>query len=156
MTKTCSTILTSKIPSMMKDPESFTIPVSIGGQKIGLALCDLGASINLMPLLIYNKLGIGEARPTTVTLQLTDRSSTYLEGKIEDFLVQVDKFIFPADFIILDYDADKKVSIILGRSFLATGKALVDVHKGELTIRVQDQEVKFSVHDSMKFPAESK
>ncbi|XP_022156728.1 uncharacterized protein LOC111023573 [Momordica charantia] len=154
LTNSCSIILTSKIPAKMKDPRSFTILVSIEGQHIGLALCDPGASINLLPLSIYNKLGIGKARPTTVTLQLADRSIMHLEGKIEDVLVQVDKFIFPADFIILDYDADKEVPIILGRPFLATGRALVDVHKGELTMRVQDQEVKFLVHDSMKFPAD--
>ncbi|XP_022148332.1 uncharacterized protein LOC111017013 [Momordica charantia] len=139
VTKACSNIHTSKITAKMKDPRYFTIPVSIGGQKIGLALCDLGASINLMPLSIYNKLGIGEARPTTVTLQLADRSITHLERKIEDVLVQVDKFIFPADFIILDYDVDKELPIILVRPFLATGRALVDIHKGELTMRVQDQ-----------------
>ncbi|XP_022158733.1 uncharacterized protein LOC111025193 [Momordica charantia] len=119
LTKACSTILTVKIPEKMKDPGSFTIPVAIGGQKIGQALCDLGASINLMPLSIYKKLGMGEARPTTITLQLADRSITHPEGKIEDVLVQVDKFIFPADFIILDYDADTKVPIILGRQFLS-------------------------------------
>ncbi|XP_022144473.1 uncharacterized protein LOC111014154 [Momordica charantia] len=112
MTKACSTTLTSKIPTKMKDPQSFTIPVSIGGQQIGLASCDLGASINLMSLSIY-KLGIGKARPTTVTLQLADRSITHPEGKIEDVLVQVDKFIFPVDFIILDYDADKEVPIMM-------------------------------------------
>ncbi|XP_022158748.1 uncharacterized protein LOC111025212 [Momordica charantia] len=114
MTKACSSILTSKILAKMKDPRSFTIPISIGGQKIGLAFCDLGASINLMPLSINNKLGIGEARPTIVTLQLADRFITHLEGKFEDVLVQVDKFISPADFIILDYDVDKEVPIILG------------------------------------------
>ncbi|XP_022158977.1 uncharacterized protein LOC111025423 [Momordica charantia] len=139
MTKACSNILTSKILAKMKDPGSFTIPVSVGRQQIGLTLCDLGASINLMPLFIYNKLGIGEARPTTETLHFADRSITHPKGKIEDILVQVDKFIFPADFIILDYDADKEVPIILGRPFLAIGRALVDVHKGELTMRVQDQ-----------------
>ncbi|XP_022148334.1 uncharacterized protein LOC111017014 [Momordica charantia] len=154
MTKACSNILTSKIPAKMKDPRSFTIPISIGGQKIGLALCDLGASINLIPLSIYNKLGIGEARPTTVTLQLADQSLTHPEGKIEDVLVQVDKFIFPIDFIILDYDADKEVHIIIRRPFLATERALVNVHKGKLTMRVLDQEVKFSVYGSMIFPAE--
>ncbi|XP_022156804.1 uncharacterized protein LOC111023637 [Momordica charantia] len=122
MTKACSSILMSKIPAKMKDPRSFTIPVSIGGQQIGIALCDLGASINLMPLSIYSKLGIKEARPTTVTVQLADRSITHPEGKIEDVSVQVDEFIFPADFIILDYDADKKVPIILGRPFLTTGE----------------------------------
>ncbi|XP_024963120.1 uncharacterized protein LOC112503288 [Cynara cardunculus var. scolymus] len=91
------------------------------GKEIGKALCDLGASINLMPLSVFNTLGIGEARPTTVTLQLANRSIAYPKGKIEDVLVQVDKFIFPADFIILDFEADKDIPIILERPFLATG-----------------------------------
>ncbi|XP_022156967.1 uncharacterized protein LOC111023795 [Momordica charantia] len=94
--------------------------ISIGGQKIGQALCDLGVSINLMPLSVYKRLGMGEVRPKTVTLQFSDRSIAHLEGKIEDVLVQVDKFIFPSDFIVLDFDADRDVSIILGRPFLAT------------------------------------
>lgn len=93
----------------MKDQGSFSIPISIGGQKIRQTLCDLGAGINLMSLSIYKKLGVGEVRPTTVTLQLADRSNTYPGGKIKDVLVQVDKFIFPADFIILDYAADKEI-----------------------------------------------
>ncbi|XP_022156296.1 uncharacterized protein LOC111023221 [Momordica charantia] len=113
LTKECSAILTEKLPQKMGDPGSFTIPVSIGGKNVGHALCDLGPSINLMPLSVYQKLGIREARPTTVTLQLADRFITHPEGKIEDVLVQVDKFIFPADFIILDYVDDKKIPIIL-------------------------------------------
>ncbi|KAJ9543636.1 LOW QUALITY PROTEIN: hypothetical protein OSB04_023343 [Centaurea solstitialis] len=150
LTQECSAILTCKIPPKLKDPGSFTIPCSIGGQEVGLALCDLGASINLMPLSVFNKLGIGEVRPTTVTLQLADRSIAYPKGKIEDILVKVDKFIFPADFIILDCEVDKKVPIILGRPFLATGRALIDVHKGELTMRVNDPQVTFNVFNSLK------
>ncbi|XP_022156989.1 uncharacterized protein LOC111023818 [Momordica charantia] len=152
LTKEFSAILTGKLPQKMGDPGSFTIPVLIGGKNVGHALCDLGASINLMPLSVYQKLGIGEARPITVTLQLADRSITYLEGKIEDVLVQVDKFIFPADFIILDYEADKEIPIILGRPFLSTGRALIDVHNGELTIRVNDQQVTLSIFNSIKYP----
>ena len=91
----------------MKDSGSFTLPCSIGGMDVGQALCDLGASINLMPFSIFKNLGIGEASPTTVTLQLANRSIKHPKGKIEDVLVKVDKFIFPADFIILDYEADK-------------------------------------------------
>jgi hypothetical protein len=150
LTKECSAILTCKIPPKLKDPGSFTIPCSIGGQEVGHALCDLGASINLMPLSVFNKLGIGEVRPTTVTLQLADRSIAYPKGKIEDILVKVDKFIFPADFLILDCEADKKVPIILGRPFLATGRTLIDVQKGELTMRVNDQQVTFNVFNSLK------
>ncbi|XP_062081084.1 uncharacterized protein LOC133785884 [Humulus lupulus] len=135
----CSAILKNKIPPKLKDPGSFTIPCSIGGRDVGRVLCDLGASINLMPMSIFKKLGIGEARPTTVTLQLADRSMAHLEGNIEDVLVQVDEFIFLADFIILNYEADKDVPIILGRPFLATGRTLIDVQKWELTMRVNAQ-----------------
>ncbi|KAH9658480.1 hypothetical protein KPL70_023512 [Citrus sinensis] len=147
-------MLQSKIPQKMKDPGSFTIPCSIGTKYSGKALCDLGASINLMPLSVFKKLGVGEYRPTTVTLQLADRSHAYLERKIEDVLVKVDKFIFLVDFIVLDFKADKEVPIILGRPFLATGKTLIDVQKGELTMRVNDQQVTFNVLDSMKSPDE--
>ncbi|XP_060969103.1 uncharacterized protein LOC133036595 [Cannabis sativa] len=154
LTEGCSAMLKSKIPPKLKDPGSFTIPISIGGRDVGRALCDLGASINLMPMSTFRKLGIGEARPTTVTLQLADRSMAHPEGKIEDVLVQVDKFIFPADFIILDYEADREVPIILGRPFLATGRTLIDVQNGELTMRVNDQKVTFNVFNAMRFPDE--
>ncbi|KAM6544070.1 hypothetical protein CsatB_008517 [Cannabis sativa] len=152
LTEGCSAMLKSKIPPKLKDPGSFTIPISIGGRDVGRALCDLGASINLMPMSIFRKLGIGEARPTTVTLQLADRSMAHPEGKIEDVLVQVDKFIFPADFIILDYEEDREVPIILGRPFLATGRTLIDVEKGELTMRAQDQQATFKVFHPMRAP----
>ncbi|XP_024964149.1 uncharacterized protein LOC112504442 [Cynara cardunculus var. scolymus] len=154
LTKECSALLTCKIPPNLKDPGSFTIPCSIGGKEVGHALCDLGASINLMPLSIFNQLGIGEVRPMTVTLQLADRSLAYSKGKIEDILVKVDKFIFPADFLVLDYEADRNVLIILGRPFLATGRTLIDVQKGELTMSVNDQQVTFNVFKTLKFNGE--
>ena len=152
LTEGCSAMLKSKIPPKLKDPGSFTIPCTIGGRDVGRALCDLGASINLMPMSIFKKLGIGEARPTTVTLQLADRSMAHPDGKIEDVLVQVDKFIFPADFIILDYEEDREVPIILGRPFLATGRTLIDVEKGELTMRAQDEQATFKVFHPMRAP----
>ena len=83
---------------------------------------------------IFRKLGIGEVG--TVTLQLSNRSLAHPEGKIEDVLVRVDKFIFPTDLVILDFEANKEVSITLGRSFLATRRTLIGVQKGELTMRV--------------------
>ncbi|XP_024033486.1 uncharacterized protein LOC112095610 [Citrus clementina] len=134
-----SYMLQNKIPAKVKDLRSFTIQCSIGTRYAGRALCDLGASINLMTLSVFKQLEVGECRPTTVTLQLANRSHVYPEGKIEDVLVKVDKFIFPVDFIVLDFEADKEVPIILGRPFLATGKTLIDVQKGELTMRVNDQ-----------------
>ena len=102
-----------------------------------------------MSLSIFKKLNLGEARPTTVTLQLADRSLTHPRDIIEEVLVKVDKFIFSTDFIILDMEEDKEVSIILGRPFLAT-RALIDVHKGELRLRVQDEEVTFKVFNAIK------
>ncbi|KAH9771738.1 hypothetical protein KPL71_012802 [Citrus sinensis] len=154
LTQESSRMLQSKIPQKMKDPGSFTIPCSIGTKYSGKALCDLGASINFMHLSVFKQLGVGECRPTTVTLQLADRSHAYPEGKIEDVLVKVDKFIFLVDFIVLDFEADKEVPIILERPFLATGKTLIDVQKGELTMRVNDQQVTFNVLDAMKSPDE--
>ncbi|KAI3719843.1 hypothetical protein L6452_20748 [Arctium lappa] len=154
LTEGCSALLTNKIPPKLKDLGSFTIPCSIGGKEVGKALCDLGASVNLMPLSIFNSLGIGEARPTTVTLILADKTVAYPKGKIEDVLVQVDKFIFPADFIILDFEADQDIPILLGRPFLATGRTLIDVQKGELTMRLQDQKVTFNVFNSLKYPTD--
>ncbi|XP_038889323.1 uncharacterized protein LOC120079233 [Benincasa hispida] len=102
------------IPPKMRDPGSFTIPCSIDGLYIGQALCDLGASINLMPFSIFKQLNFGQLAPTTVTLQLADRSLVHPEGKVKNVLVTIDKFILLADFIILDYEADKDVPIILG------------------------------------------
>ena len=105
-----------------------------------------------MPWSIFKKLKLGEACPTIVTLQLADRSLTHPHGIIEDVLVKMEKFIFPADFIILDKQEDKEVPIILGRPFLATGRTMIDVQKGELRLRVQAEEVTFNVFNSIKHP----
>ena len=107
-----------------------------------------------MPLSIFRWLGLGEARPTTVTLQLADRSLKHPRGVIEDVPVKVDKFIFPTDFIVLDMEGDKEIPIILGRPFLAIGRAMIDVQKGEMKLRVQDDEVRFSVFNAVRHPAE--
>ena len=155
LTEECSAIIQRKLPQKLKDPGSFTVPCEIGGLVFEKALCDLGASINLMPLSIFRRLGLGEAKPTRVTLQMADRSIKHPRGVIEDVLVKVDKFIFPADFVVLDMDEDRDIPIILGRPFLATGKALIDVQKGELRLRVQDEEVTFNVFKAMKLPEAS-
>ncbi|XP_038896297.1 uncharacterized protein LOC120084566 [Benincasa hispida] len=127
LTYECSALFQNNLPAKMKDPRTFTLPCTIEGKMVGNALCDLGASINLMPLSIFKKLDIGKARPTMTTLQLADRSIKLPEGKIEDVLVQVDKFFFPTDFVILDYEADREIPIILGCPFLTTGQTLIDV-----------------------------
>ena len=107
-----------------------------------------------MPLSVFRKLGLGEAKATTVTLQLADRSLTHPRGIIEDVLIKVEKFIFPADFLILDMEEDKDVPLILGRPFLATGRALIDVHRGQLILRLGDEQVSFNVFKAIKFPSE--
>ncbi|XP_022889199.1 uncharacterized protein LOC111404654 [Olea europaea var. sylvestris] len=89
-----------------KDPGSFTIPCTIGSSSFDKALCDLGASINLMPLSVFKKLGLGKVKLTIVTLQLANRSLTYPQGIIEDVIVKVNKFIFPANFVVLDMEED--------------------------------------------------
>ncbi|KAL8104548.1 hypothetical protein AgCh_028673 [Apium graveolens] len=129
LTEECNVMLQQKLPPKLKDPESFTISCTIGNLSFDKCLCDLGVSINLMPLSVFKKLGLPNPKPVNMSLQLADRSITYPRGVVEDVLVKVDKLIFPADFVILDFEEDKKISIILGRPFLATGNGLdVDVY----------------------------
>ncbi|XP_042992364.1 uncharacterized protein LOC122318797, partial [Carya illinoinensis] len=150
LSEECSAILQKKLPQKLKDPGSFTLPCTIGNSFFDKVLCDLGASINLMPLSVCRKLGLEEMKPTTISLQLADRSIKYPRGIIEDVLVKVDKFIFPADFVVLDMEEDEEVPLILGRPFLATGRALIDVQKGELTLRVNKEEVMFNIYQAMR------
>ena len=150
LTATCSAVRKKKLPEKMKDPESFTIPCTIGGFEIKKALCDSGASINLMPLSVARKLSLGELTPITVTLQMADRTMAKPEGVIEDVLVKVGKFVFPVDFIILDIEEDSQVPLLLGRPFLATGAALIDMQKGVLTLRVGEEAADFNMLKSLK------
>ncbi|XP_073033769.1 uncharacterized protein [Primulina eburnea] len=103
-----------------------------------------------MPFSTYRDLKLGEVKPTTITLQLANWSLTYPHGIVEDVLVKTDKFIFPADFVILDMEKDQDAPLIFGRPFLATGKALIDVHKGELTLRVGGEAVIFNIYKAIK------
>lgn len=108
-----------------------------------------------MPLYIFRKLSLGEAKTTTVTLQLADRSQTHPRGIIENVLIKVEKFIFPADFLILDMEEDKDVPLILGIPFLATGRALIDVQRRQLILRLGKEQISFNVFKAMKSPTES-
>ena len=150
LTATCSAVIRKELPEKMKDPGSFTIPCIIGGVEFQKALCDSGASINLMPLSIAKKLSLGEFIPTTITLQMADRSMVKPEGVLEDVLVTVGKFVFPVDFIILDMEADSQVPLLLGRPFLATGAALIYMQKGVLTLRVGEEAAAFNLIKGMQ------
>ena len=150
LTATCSAVIKKNLPEKMKDPRSFTIPCTIGGLEIQKALCDSGASIDLMPLSVARRLSLGELTPTTVTLQMADRTMAKSEGIIEDVLVKVGKFVFPIDFIILDIEEDSQVPLLLGSPFLATGAALIDMQKGVLTLRVGEEAADFNLLQSLK------
>ncbi|KAL1569936.1 hypothetical protein AAHA92_01349 [Salvia divinorum] len=130
----CSDIIQKHRAVKQRDPGQFIIRCSIGKGKADKALCDLGAGINIMPLEYYEKLNIGPLKATGVCIRLADNSITQAVGIVEDVLVKIDDFIFPADFFVLDMDVDKDVPLILGRNFLATCKALIDVGRGEITI----------------------
>ena len=155
LTKECSAIISNKLPLKRKHPGSLTIPCSVGNLKFQKALCDSGASINLMPLSIYRKLGLGEAKPTSIRLQLADRTVKEPEGIVEDVLVRAGKFIFPVDFVVLDFEEDEDVPLILGMPFLYTAKAIIDVYDGTLTLRVGDESCKFDVYQGMKYPSDN-
>ncbi|KAJ9162845.1 hypothetical protein P3X46_022587 [Hevea brasiliensis] len=130
LTEECSAILQNKLPPKLKDPGSFSIPCLIGDKKIDKALCDLRASVSLMPLSICKKLEIGELKPTTISLQLADRSVKYPIGILENIPIKVGKVFIPVDFIVLEMEEDVKIPIILGRPFMATAGAIIDVKNG--------------------------
>ena len=134
----------------MQDPGSFTIPYTIRNVEFKKALCDSGASINLMPLSVVKRLSLGEFTPTAMTLQMVDRTMAQPEGVLEDVLIKVVKFIFPMDFIVMNMKDNTQVPLLLGRPFLATGATLIDVKKGELTLIVGEEAVHFKLNTSLK------
>ena len=117
---------------------------------MGKALCDSRASINLLPLSVAQRLSLGELTPTTITLQMVDRTLAHPEGILEDVLVKVGKFFFPVDFVVINMEEDKQIPLLLGRPFLAIGATLIDVKKGELTLGVGDETVHFNLNHSWK------
>ncbi|KAI5343486.1 hypothetical protein L3X38_011362 [Prunus dulcis] len=148
-----SAVLQRKLPPKLKDPGSFSINLTIGDKLVEKAMLDLGASINLMPYSVYLQLGLGGLKATTISLQLADRSVKYPRGIVEDILVQVDKLILPADFVVLDMEEaplhDRELPILLGRPFMATAKTIIDVQNGLLTITVLGETVQFKVFESL-------
>nr|GEU29791.1 reverse transcriptase domain-containing protein [Tanacetum cinerariifolium] len=138
-------LTTNKLPKKLGDPGKFLIPCDFPRKAECLALADLGVSINLMPFSMWNKLSLPDLSPTCMTLELVDRSISLPVGLAEDVYVKVGTFHFPADFVVVDFDADPRVPLILGRSFLKTGRALIDVFKGELTLRVGKEAITFNL-----------
>ncbi|GKB83415.1 reverse transcriptase domain-containing protein [Tanacetum coccineum] len=151
LNENCSAMLLKKLPEKLGDPGKFLIPCNFPGMDVCHALADLGASINLMPLSIWKKLSLPELTPTRMTLELADRSITHPKGLAEDVYVKVGKFHFPTDFVVVDFEADPRVPLILGRSFLRTGRALIDVYGEEITLRVDNEAVTFNLDQTTRY-----
>ncbi|KAL0286853.1 UNVERIFIED_CONTAM: hypothetical protein Sangu_2469600 [Sesamum angustifolium] len=151
LNKECLAILQNKLPPKLKDPGSFSIPCTIGNTNFDKVLCDLDAGVNLMPYSIFEKLEMHDLTPTIIILQLADRSIKYSRGIVEDVLVKVGKFTIQVDFIMLDMEEDMNMPLIPERPFLATSRVLIDVQKGQLTLRVSDEHVVSNVFKPMKY-----
>nr|GEV41100.1 reverse transcriptase domain-containing protein [Tanacetum cinerariifolium] len=146
-----SAMLLKKLPKKLGDTGKFLISCDFLRMDVCHALADLGASINLMPLSIWKKLSLPELTPTRMTLELADRSITRPKGVAEDVFVKVGKFYFPTDFVVVDFEVDPRVPLILGRSFLRTGRALLDVCGEEITFRVNDEAVTYNLNQTTRY-----
>ena len=138
LTEQVSAIIECKTLVKYKDPGCPTISVNIGGISVEKALLDLGASVNLLPYSMYKQLGLGELKPTSITLSLADKSIKIPKGTIEDVLIQVDRFYYPVDFVVLDTEpvavGPNHVPIILGRPFLVTSNAIINCRNGVMQL----------------------
>ncbi|XP_076957673.1 uncharacterized protein LOC143633211 [Bidens hawaiensis] len=148
----CSSLVLNKLAEKLPDPSGFTIPCLFGRDTTCQALADLGTSINLMSYSLYEKLGLGELTPTRMSLSLADCLVKYPRGIIENLLVKVNNLVFPIDFVVLVMEADKRVPIILGRPFLRTDRALVDVFEGKITLKADDDSVPY-ISKSIRHPS---
>ncbi|XP_024164442.1 uncharacterized protein LOC112171494 [Rosa chinensis] len=158
LTEEVSVVIQIRLLPKLKDPGSFTIPCTIGDHYFERALMDLSASVNLMPYSLFLKLKLGDLQPTSITLQFADRSVKRPKGIVEDVLVKVDKFILPADFVILETKPDayssEDVPIILGHAFMATTDTIIKVKDGLLSMTVGDMSVEYKIFDTGRRPSE--
>ncbi|GJS42769.1 reverse transcriptase domain-containing protein [Tanacetum coccineum] len=148
----CSTVVLNKIPLKEKDPGSFTISCIIGQSGINKALADLRASISLMPNLMFLRLNIGELKPMRMCIKLANKSTQIPRGITENVIVKIDRFVFPVDFVVLDMKEDRKMPIILGRPFLTTAHAMIDVFNKKISFEVGGETITLNpkVQDVLK------
>nr|GEX97348.1 reverse transcriptase domain-containing protein [Tanacetum cinerariifolium] len=140
-------VVLKNLPEKLGDPGRFLIPCDLSEFNNCLALADLGASINLMPLSICKKLKLPTLNDTKMVLELADRTITKPTGVAENVFVKVGKFYFPADFVVLDFVADPRVPLVLGRPFLSTAHTIIDVYEGEIILRHNDQSLTLKCGD---------
>ncbi|XP_012458287.1 uncharacterized protein LOC105779082 [Gossypium raimondii] len=152
-----SAVFQKKLPLKYKDHGMFSIPCKIGGLKIDSVMLNLGASINVMPRSIYDKVHLGSLKETGLIIQLADRSNAYPDGILEDVLVQVNELVFQVDFYVLDMGpniSSSDVPLLLGRPFLKTSRTKIDVHRGNLTMEFDGEIIKFNIYDAMRYPTD--
>nr|GEV04272.1 DNA-directed DNA polymerase [Tanacetum cinerariifolium] len=149
----CLAVLLKKLPEKLRDPGKFLIPCDFPRMTECLALADLGASINLMPLFVWNKLSLPDFSHTCMTLDLADCLISRSFRVAKDVFVKVGTFHFSADFVVVDFDADPRVPLILERSFLKTRRGLIDVFEGELTLRVGKEAITFNLDQTSRYLA---
>nr|GEW36245.1 reverse transcriptase domain-containing protein [Tanacetum cinerariifolium] len=147
LNENCSAVVLKKLPEKLDDPGRFLIPCDFLEFDNCLALADLGASTNLMPLSIWKKLKLPTLNDTKMVLELADRTISKPTGVAENVFVKVGKFYFPVDFVVLDFIADPRVPLILERPFLSTAQALIDVYEGEIILRHDDQSLTLKCGD---------
>ncbi|XP_016540993.1 uncharacterized protein LOC107841654 [Capsicum annuum] len=145
----CVSISTRSFVQKKADPSAFTILCTIGSLNFTKELCDMGDNINLIPLVVYKKIGLGDLTLTNMQLVMADKSVKRPMGILHDVLHKVADFILSADFVVLDCEMDFEVPIILGRPFLATGRVIVDIELNELEFRLNDKEARFEIHSFM-------
>ena len=154
ITKQSTSLIRNNLPPKYKDLGSPTISIVVGNSKLGHALVDLGASVNLFPYSVYVELGLGELEPTNITLQLANRSVKIPRGIVKDVLVQVDKFYFPVDFVVLDtqpvVNQGTQFPVILGRPFLATANAIIHCRGGLMTLSFGNMTVNLNIFNVIK------
>nr|GEX97066.1 reverse transcriptase domain-containing protein [Tanacetum cinerariifolium] len=153
MNEHCLAVILNKLPRKLGDTDKLLIPYEFPGMDEGLALADLGASINLMPLSVWEGISLPKHTPTCMTLKLADRSVSKPIGITKDVLVKVGVFHFLADFVVVDFEPEPRVLLILGRCFLKTGRALINVHKGELTLRIENEAITYNLDQTVRYSA---
>nr|GEZ84641.1 reverse transcriptase domain-containing protein [Tanacetum cinerariifolium] len=148
LNENCSAVVLKKLPKKLGDPGRFLILCDFTGLDNCLALADLGASINLMPFSIGKKLRLPTLNDTKMVLEFADRTISKPTGVAKNVFVKVGKFYFLTDYVILDFVADPRVPLILGRPFLSIAQLLIDVYEGEITLRHDNQSLTLKCGDT--------
>ena len=142
-------LVKNELPKKLDDPGKFAIPCVIGKIQFKHALCDLGASLSLMPKSVFDRIGLGELKPTKIQLQLADQSVKIPLGIVENLPIRIGKYYVPIDFVVVDMEENSNIPLILGRSFLNTARAVIDVYEGTISFKIGEETIKFRVFEKL-------